>query len=68
MSLRWFHMLFLLLVIVGADVIGGWSIHAYRETGDTVSLITGIVTVAGGLGLAGYVLWLVRRLDAAHIE
>jgi hypothetical protein len=67
MSLRWFHMWFLLIVILGADFFGGWAIHVYRQTGDVFTLVMGIVTVVVGLGLAGYVAWLVRKLDAAHI-
>ena len=67
MTLRWFHMVFLLLAIMGADLFGGWAIRASSD-GDRSLLIMGVVSMVGGLGLCGYVLWLVRKLDQAHIS
>lgn len=68
MSLRKFHMVFLLIAIMGADLFGGWAIHEFRHAGDPLILTSGIFSMIGGLGLAGYVLWLIHKMDKAHIE
>jgi hypothetical protein len=67
MNLRAFHMLFILVAIMGADLFGGWAIHDYRTNGDPMILGLGIVSMLGGLGLAVYVLMLVRKLDRDRI-
>jgi len=68
MSLRVFHMVFVLVAIMGADLFGGWAIHDYRHTGDTQILALGIAAMAGGLGLAIYALMLVRKMDREHLD
>ena len=67
MNLRAFHLLFILIAIMGADLFGGWAIHDYRTNGDPVILTLGIISMIGGLGLAIYVLFLVRKLDREQI-
>ena len=67
MSLRSFHMLFILLAIMGADLFGGWAIRDFRHNGDPSVLALGVLSLLGGLGLAVYVLFLVRRLDREQI-
>ncbi len=67
MSLRGFHMLFLLFAIMGADLFGGWAIHEYVNSGGAIHLVLGIGCLLGGLGLALYALQIVLKLDAAHI-
>lgn len=68
MNLRSFHMLFILIAIMGADLFGGWAIHDYRTNGDPFILTIGIVSMLGGLGLAIYIVILVRKLDQEHIR
>ncbi|QDV91603.1 hypothetical protein RAS2_27070 [Phycisphaerae bacterium RAS2] len=67
MSLRWFHLVFLLLVIVGADLFGVWALRNPDSLGDRASLIVANVAMLGGLGLAAYTYYLVRKLDRRHI-
>lgn len=67
MSLRWFHLVFLLFAIMIAELFGGWAMHEYFTTGDLVLLSLGVVSLAGGLGLAGYVFWFVRKTERAHL-
>ena len=68
MTLRTFHMVFLLLVIMGADLFGGWAVREYRDAGDPLILVSGIASMVGGLGLAAYVLWLIHKMDNAKIQ
>jgi len=67
MSLRTFHLIFILLVIMGAEMFVGWAAHDFRQTRDPLILALGILSGFGGLGLAGYVLYLVGKLDREHI-
>jgi len=68
MSLRTFHLAFILIAIVGADLFGLWAIWQYARVGDGGILALGIVALAGGLGLVFYALKLVRGLDRAEIH
>ena len=67
MSLRTFHLIFVLVAMVMADMFGAWSIWHYPLTGDLVNLVLGIVTLVGGLALAIYAIYLVRSFDQAHV-
>lgn len=67
MSLRWFHLVFLLFAIMGADLFGGWALHEYFTANDRAMLGLGVVSLIGGLGLAGYVFWFVRKAERAHL-
>ncbi len=68
MSLRFFHLFFILLAIVGADFFGVWSIWSYTRTEDVVTLSLGIFSILGGLGLVWYAVKLVKRLDRLPIH
>ena len=67
MSLRTFHLIFMLLVIMGAEMFVGWAAHDFRQSRDPLILTLGVLSGLGGLGLAGYVMVLVRRLDREHV-
>lgn len=62
MGLRQFHLLFILLVIVGADLFGGWAVRDYLVHGEPEILWLGIVSIVGGLGLCVYVWRVAIRL------
>lgn len=68
LSLRAFHLVFLLCAIVGADLFGVWAIRDYRTSGDVLILVLGIVTLLGGLGLIVYTIYVVRKLDQANVH
>ena len=68
MSLRWFHMLFLLIVMVVADMFGAWAIYFHGKGDDPVILGMGILSLVTGLAIAAYVAWLVQKLDTAHVQ
>lgn len=67
-SLRSFHLVFILIAIMGADLFAGFSIHEYTLTKQWTSLALGVASALGGLGLAAYALFCVRKLDRERIE
>lgn len=68
MSLRWFHMVFLLLVIMGAELFGFWALWTPRYDAHGWMPVLGVTTLLGGLGLAAYVCWLVRKMERAGLR
>lgn len=68
MSLRAFHILFIAIVIAGADLVGVWAIRDYQSSRNLAMLVMGIVTLVGGLGLIPYGIWFIRKLDRANIH
>jgi hypothetical protein len=63
MSLRTFHLLFILTVMLGADLFAVWAVWTWTRTADRGILALGILAVLGGLGLLAYAVRLVRALD-----
>ena len=68
MSLRFFHLFFILLAIIGADFFGAWSVWNYTRTENVVTLSLGIFSIVGGLGLIWYAIKLVKRFDRLQIH
>ena len=68
MSLRTFHLVFVLAAIVAADMFGAWAIYHHAETPTPSLLVVGILSFLAGFGLVGYAIWFVRKLDRSHIE
>ncbi len=67
MSLRTFHLLFILIVIVCAEMFGARELWLYPQTGELGTLLLGVGTLVGGLALSVYALLFVRKMDAAGI-
>jgi hypothetical protein len=67
-SLRKFHLVFILLAIVGADLFGAWAVWTYPVMRDRLVLALGVLAVLGGFGLVVYSWRLVRSLDALHVR
>lgn len=67
MSLKTFHLIFILIVIVGAELFGARGVWFYRHTGDLLTLWLGLLSLVGGVGLSVYALFFVRKLDKAGI-
>ena len=62
MSLTTFHLVFIIIAIIAADMFGAWAIW-HRETLDTLTVALGIATLVGGLVLTAYALFFVRKMD-----
>ncbi len=67
-TLRTFHLIFILAAIILADMFGAWAIHEYGLTGAARYLWMGIPAFVGGLGLCAYSIFFVRRMDRAGIH
>ncbi len=67
-TLRKFHLLFILIIFIAADLFGAWGVWTYNQTHQVVSLAAGALSFLLGFALAGYALWLVCKLDRAKIE
>jgi hypothetical protein len=67
LSLRTFHLVFILAAMVAADMFGAWAIWHYPLTGDATALALGIAALVGGLALAAYTIAVVRSWDRARI-
>lgn len=67
MSLRAFHIFFIVVAIIAADVFGVWAIRDYRLSQNLTHLALGIVTLVGGLVMVGYGIWFIRKMERANI-
>ena len=68
MSLRTIHLIFILIVIITAEMFGARELWFYRQTGELGTLVMGIVSLVGGLALSVYAYHFVRRMDSADIH
>jgi type IV secretory pathway TrbL component len=68
MSLRTFHLIFILLAIVGADLFGLWAVRYHIQQDDPLMLALGIISFVGGIGLIVYAYRFVKSLDRAGIR
>ena len=62
MSLKTFHLVFIVAAIIAADMFGAWAIW-HRAELDTLTVGLGVATLVGGLALTGYALYFVRKLE-----
>lgn len=62
MSLKAFHIVFVIASIAVAFGFGLWAFGDYRETGSTTNLGLGIVSMLAGAALIPYGIWVLRKL------
>ncbi len=62
MSLKAFHIVFVVVVIATAVVVGAWGLRHYRANGDTLSLALGIGSLVLAIGMIPYGVWFLRKL------
>ena len=68
MSLRLFHLVFVLIAIVATDMFGGWAVWEHAQTHETSTLIIGLASFAVGFVLIGYGLWVVKKFNQTQIQ
>ncbi|HZM03245.1 MAG TPA: hypothetical protein VFC44_09490 [Candidatus Saccharimonadales bacterium] len=66
MSLKAFHIVFVVASILLAFFCGVWLLHDYAATQQTAELIVGIISLLSGLGLIWYGKAVLRKLK--HIS
>ena len=54
MSLRSFHLLFIALSVILAAFFGAWALGEYRSAHGVGYALTGVASLASGVGLAIY--------------
>ncbi len=68
MSLKAFHLVFVIACVVLALGFGVWAIREYRASGDTASLIIGVGSLCGAVGAVVYGRWFLRKLkDVSYL-
>lgn len=67
MSLRAFHLAFILIAIVSADLFGARELWHYQSTNDVTTFWLGILSLLVGLGLSVYAFFFVRKMDRTGV-
>ena len=66
MSLKTFHLVFIIIAIIVADMFGAWAIW-HRADLDALTVGFGAATLVGGLALTAYALFFVRKLEREEL-
>ena len=66
MSLKAFHIVFVVASILLAFFLGGWLMHDYFATREVAELVVGVLSVLAGIGLICYGKSILRKLK--HIS
>lgn len=62
MSLKNFHLVFIILAVIAADMFGAWAIW-HRSVLDGLTVGLGVASLVCGLALALYGLYFVRKME-----
>jgi len=62
MSLKAFHVLFIIATFALCIGTGAWLIERYRESGGAVELVVGAACLLGAAGVVVYFFWFLRKL------
>jgi len=60
-SLKAFHILFIVLSILLAFAFGVWGLRAYSIQGESVYRNLGLISLGAGAGLVFYGVWFLRK-------
>jgi Zn-dependent protease with chaperone function len=66
MSLKTFHLVFIIAAIILADMFGAWALW-HRATLDGLTVVLGVVTLVGGLALTLYAFYFVRKMEREEL-
>jgi hypothetical protein len=67
MSLKTFHIFFIVVSILFAFGFSWWEFSSFRTVGQSIDLILMIVSVVTGIGLIFYCLWFVKKSHALKV-
>ena len=68
MSLKGFHILLISLSSLLALMFGGWSVRAWRETGEGSHLGFAAFSFLAAVGLVVYIVWFARKIRSREEE
>jgi hypothetical protein len=61
-SLKAFHVFFVIVSVLCALGFGAWAVNDYLRTGDGGVLALGVLSLAAAVALVWYGLWFLRKL------
>ena len=67
MSLRAFHIVFLIVSTALSLLVGGWNFRAWRFSGDNLHLLMSIGAFLAAVGLVFYGQWFLRKIRTTRI-
>lgn len=62
MSLKAFHVVFVVVCTVFTVGFGIWAIRLYRSEGDVSAMVCGVLSLCGAVSLIVYGRWFLRKL------
>ena len=62
MSLKAFHLVFIILSILFTLMFGVWGVVNHGSSGKTTELVLGVISLAGTVGLSVYLRYFLKRL------
>ena len=62
MSLRVFHLLFVLTAFVLTDMFGAWAFWRHGQTSEPALIIAGAISFLAGFAIAGYAIYFVNKV------
>lgn len=62
MSLKAFHVFFVIVSVIFTVSFGVWGIRSYLQTSDLSHLVMGVLSLAGTVVLAWYFKWFLKKL------
>ena len=66
MSLKTFHLVFIIAAIIIADMFGAWALW-HRATLDGLIVALGVTSLIGGMALTVYAFYFVRRMEREEL-
>ena len=66
MSLKAFHLIFIILSIFFTLMFGLWAVVNHSSSGETAELVMGIISLMGTVGLSVYLCYFIKKLK--HIS
>ena len=68
MSLRTFHVIFVLGSIILTELFGAWAFWRNAHQPDHSLVVAGTISLIAGFCAIIYAIWFVRKADRAHLE
>lgn len=67
MSLRTFHLVFVVICVAATDMFGAWAVWRHAQQPQPALLVFGVLSFLVGFGLIAYAIWFVRKAERVHL-